>query len=125
MEADVLVIGSGVAGLLLALKCADRGADVLVVTKLGADDTSTNWAQGGIAAVFDTADTIRRIPARRTAKPPTTTGRKATRCTTSGRSRRRMSANSIASRSKASGFSPRRFISNGMTRSPASSMARR
>ena len=58
MEADVLVIGSGVAGLLLALKCADRGADVLVVTKLGADDTSTNWAQGGIAAVFDTADSF-------------------------------------------------------------------
>ena len=60
METDVLVIGSGVAGLLLALKCADRGADVTVVTKQGADDSSTNWAQGGIAAVFGAGDSFAR-----------------------------------------------------------------
>jgi L-aspartate oxidase len=60
METDVLVIGSGVAGLLLALKCADGGADVTVVTKRAAEDTSTNRAQGGIAAVFDRADSFTR-----------------------------------------------------------------
>ena len=58
-DADVLVLGSGIAGLMLALKCAERGADVLVLTKRGADDSSTNWAQGGIAAVFDREDTFR------------------------------------------------------------------
>jgi L-aspartate oxidase len=60
METDVLVIGSGVAGLLVALKCADRGASVTVVTKQGADDTSTNRAQGGIAAVFAPGDSFAR-----------------------------------------------------------------
>ena len=60
METDVLVLGSGIAGLMLALECADRGADVLVLTKRRADDTSTNWAQGGIAAVFDPADSFAR-----------------------------------------------------------------
>jgi L-aspartate oxidase len=60
IEADVLVLGSGVAGLMLALGCAERGADVLVLTKRAADDGSTNWAQGGIAAVFDPADSFAR-----------------------------------------------------------------
>ena len=60
IEADVLVLGSGVAGLMLALGCADRGADVLVLTKRAADDGSTNWAQGGIAAVSDPADSFAR-----------------------------------------------------------------
>jgi len=60
MDADVLVLGSGAAGLMLALKSADRGADVLVVTKRRADDTSTNWAQGGVAAVFDPQDSLRQ-----------------------------------------------------------------
>ncbi len=57
-QADVLVLGSGIAGLMLALKCADRGAEVLVLSKRGADETSTNWAQGGIAAVFDEDDSF-------------------------------------------------------------------
>jgi L-aspartate oxidase len=60
MEPDVLVLGSGIAGLLLALRCAESGADVLVLTKRRADDSSTNWAQGGIAAVFDPADSFAR-----------------------------------------------------------------
>jgi L-aspartate oxidase len=60
METDVLVLGSGIAGLMTALEFADRGADVLVLTKRAADDASTNWAQGGIAAVFDPADSFAR-----------------------------------------------------------------
>ncbi len=54
-HADVLVLGSGIGGLMLALKAARHG-DVLVLTKKKADDSSTNWAQGGIAAVFERGD---------------------------------------------------------------------
>ena len=59
-DADVLVLGSGIAGLMLALECADRGAEVVVLSKRGAEDTSTNWAQGGIAAVFGPGDSFER-----------------------------------------------------------------
>jgi L-aspartate oxidase len=54
---DVLVIGSGVAGLTYALEVADH-ASVLVVTKRSATDSNTNWAQGGIAAVMGEDDTF-------------------------------------------------------------------
>ncbi|MFP4474927.1 MAG: L-aspartate oxidase [Desulfatibacillaceae bacterium] len=54
---DFLVIGSGVAGLLFALKVADRGS-VAVVTKKGVANTSTNAAQGGVASVFSTLDSF-------------------------------------------------------------------
>jgi L-aspartate oxidase len=48
--ADVLVVGSGIAGCAAALGAARGGADVLVVTKASRpDDASTDWAQGGIA----------------------------------------------------------------------------
>ena len=53
--ADVLVIGSGVAGLLTALKVA-RFARVVVVTKRAAMESTTRYAQGGIASVMDSAD---------------------------------------------------------------------
>jgi L-aspartate oxidase len=59
-DADVLVLGSGIAGLMLALGAADGGADVLVLSKLRADDGSTNWAQGGLAAVLDPEDSFAR-----------------------------------------------------------------
>ncbi|MBM4354493.1 MAG: L-aspartate oxidase [Deltaproteobacteria bacterium] len=54
-QADVLVLGSGVAGLTAALEAADR-AQVLVLTKASPAETNTAMAQGGIAAVFGADD---------------------------------------------------------------------
>jgi len=54
---DVLVIGSGAAGLSLAIKLA-RHCSVAVLSKTTLDDGSTRWAQGGIAAVLDTDDSV-------------------------------------------------------------------
>lgn len=53
---DVLVIGSGAAGLSLALHVADH-ASVAVLSKKKLSSGSTSWAQGGIAAVLDDRDT--------------------------------------------------------------------
>jgi L-aspartate oxidase len=52
---DVLVIGSGVAGLRAALAAAEH-CDVLVVTKGAAEDSCTSWAQGGVAAAISSED---------------------------------------------------------------------
>ncbi|MFO6422796.1 L-aspartate oxidase [Motilimonas sp. KMU-193] len=54
---DVLIIGSGAAGLSLALKLAEH-ADVRVLSKGPLSEGSTMYAQGGIAAVFDESDSI-------------------------------------------------------------------
>jgi L-aspartate oxidase len=54
---DVVVVGSGVAGLTAALHLREAGLHVTVVTKVNIDDGSTRWAQGGIAAVLDPYDT--------------------------------------------------------------------
>ena len=54
---DVVVVGSGVAGLTAALHLREAGLHVIVVTKVNIDDGSTRWAQGGIAAVLDPYDT--------------------------------------------------------------------
>ncbi len=49
---EFLVIGSGIAGLSFALKVAEKGR-VAIVTKMGSDESSTKYAQGGIASVTD------------------------------------------------------------------------
>ncbi|MBN1543479.1 L-aspartate oxidase [candidate division KSB1 bacterium] len=57
IETDFLVIGSGMAGLSCALKLARRGK-VAIVTKKEKAESNTNYAQGGIAAVFDPTDSF-------------------------------------------------------------------
>ena len=57
--ADVVVVGSGVAGLTAALHAADAvgaSGSVLLVTKVLVDDGSTRWAQGGVAAALAPGD---------------------------------------------------------------------
>ncbi|MXO70794.1 L-aspartate oxidase [Alteraurantiacibacter buctensis] len=54
---DVLIIGSGAAGLTAALSLATR-LKVLVLAKGALNSGSTAWAQGGIAAVLDAGDTF-------------------------------------------------------------------
>ncbi|MFJ8645685.1 L-aspartate oxidase [Streptomyces sp. NPDC093546] len=57
IDADVVVVGSGVAGLTAALRCTAAGLRTVVVTKARLDAGSTRWAQGGIAAALGEGDT--------------------------------------------------------------------
>jgi L-aspartate oxidase len=57
IETDYLVIGSGIAGLNFALRAAEHGK-VVVLAKKAPDDTNTNWAQGGVAAVLSREDSF-------------------------------------------------------------------
>ncbi len=57
LTADVVVVGSGIAGLTAALRCDAAGLKTVVVTKARLDDGSTRWAQGGIAAALGEGDT--------------------------------------------------------------------
>jgi L-aspartate oxidase len=54
---DVLILGSGLAGQSLALRLADHRR-VALVTKSALEDSASAWAQGGIAAVLDSADSV-------------------------------------------------------------------
>jgi L-aspartate oxidase len=56
-RADVVIIGSGVAGLTAALRLREHVDKVLVVTKTVLNAGSTQWAQGGIAAALGPEDT--------------------------------------------------------------------
>jgi L-aspartate oxidase len=56
-RADVVIIGSGVAGLTAALRLREHVEKVLVVTKTVLNAGSTQWAQGGIAAALGPEDT--------------------------------------------------------------------
>ncbi len=59
-RADVVVVGSGVAGLTTALQVRAKDLTVLLVTKARVDEGSTKWAQGGIAAALGPGDTPRQ-----------------------------------------------------------------
>ena len=55
MNFDVAIVGSGLAGLSVALHLADR-RKVVIISKRALRDGASDWAQGGIAAVLDSAD---------------------------------------------------------------------
>ncbi len=58
-EVDFLILGSGIAGLSFALKVADKGK-VCILTKDDASESSTKYAQGGIAAVMYQPDSYEK-----------------------------------------------------------------
>ena len=56
LDFDVLVVGSGIAGLSLALKAAGAGRRTAILTKKTRAESNTNYAQGGIACVTSDSD---------------------------------------------------------------------
>lgn len=59
IKTDYLVIGSGIAGLSFALKAAQTGK-VMLITKSNEDESNTKYAQGGIAAVWHSEDSVEK-----------------------------------------------------------------
>jgi L-aspartate oxidase len=51
VRTDILILGSGIGGLTLALQCSEW-ADVVIVTKKERSESNTNYAQGGVASVL-------------------------------------------------------------------------
>lgn len=56
---DVIIVGSGIAGLSVALRLAEAGHSVAIITKKDSAESNTNYAQGGIAAVTSNTDEIK------------------------------------------------------------------
>jgi L-aspartate oxidase len=59
IKTDVLIIGSGIAGLFAALRISEY-ADVVLITKKEKNESNTNYAQGGIASVIDPTDSFEK-----------------------------------------------------------------
>ena len=57
LKSDVCIIGTGIAGLTAALDCAQNGLTVIVLTKSSIKESSTLYAQGGIAVAMAKDDT--------------------------------------------------------------------
>ncbi len=57
-EYDLVIVGSGIAGLSFALKVAEAGYRVAIFTKKDKAESNTNYAQGGIAAVTSSGDDL-------------------------------------------------------------------
>src|SRR5574344_1156252 len=56
---DILILGAGISGLSAAIKAAEHGHSVLILTKGAKPDGSSNYAQGGICAVTDPKDSFK------------------------------------------------------------------
>src|SRR5699024_4748107 len=54
----VVVVGTGAAGLSALLHLAAADVDCIAITRGAATDSATAWAQGGLAAVWDEADSL-------------------------------------------------------------------
>ena len=61
-KTDILIVGSGIAGLTCAIKIARSRPDltVSIITKSIKEESNTRYAQGGIAAVWDEGDTLEK-----------------------------------------------------------------
>src|ERR1700761_7111708 len=57
MDFDVVIVGSGLAGLSIALNLA-HACRVAVISKRSLTDGASHWAQGGIAAALDPSDSV-------------------------------------------------------------------
>ena len=57
IKTDILIVGSGIAGLSLALRLKDLG-EITILTKKRAFETATSLAQGGIACVMGEDDSF-------------------------------------------------------------------
>ncbi|MCI4360520.1 MAG: FAD-binding protein, partial [Thermoplasmata archaeon] len=58
LERSPLIVGSGIAGLYVALRCAEEGLRPTIVTKSRLEESNTRYAQGGIAAAIGPGDSV-------------------------------------------------------------------
>ncbi len=57
---DVLIVGSGASGLISAISLAQKGLNVIVTTKDAVTESSSSWAQGGIAVPLASSDSVQK-----------------------------------------------------------------